>query len=256
MPKPANLRTITQRKDDIDAIINAIGQHQGGYVSFGRFQSYIDSITLPESIRAGDEYVSITEPVLVLKRKVSVLRELFQKPYFHIARKIRIKFHWDGIHILGANMEEPNCFLMPIPFHNNEPHNWFLKLSCLKDCAPGKKSLYVSVEILRENLITSFVVFLAKTFAILSLLITLIFPILYFLSDTVRIYINNEIGVSGSGTISLAAVLIFSILIISKQFDEVFPRLVPDQNTPPLALTDSHSKDIVLFTLNVIKPRR
>ena len=256
MPRNATRRISTPSQGTVDILTEQIGQRQSGSVTFGKYKRYVEAITLPKSIRVGDEFVSITDPFLILKRDVSRWDEFFQKPYFHIARKIRIKFHWDGIHVLGANMEEPNSFVLPIPSKVEEQDNWFLKLSCLPDCSPGEKSLYVSVEILRENMITRLIVWIAKSLAMLSLLVTLSLPFLYFISDAMRLYINSQFGISGNGAISLAAVLIFSILIISKQFDEVFPRLVPDESASPLPLTDTNSKDIVLYALKVTSRRR
>lgn len=126
------------RQATLDMMTKRLRERQGGSITFGKYERYVDAIILPSSIRVGDEYVSIIKPFLILKRDISRWNEFFEKPYFHIARKIRIKFHWDGIHVLGANMEEPNCFVFPIPSQINEQHNWFLKLSCLPDCAPGK----------------------------------------------------------------------------------------------------------------------
>lgn len=240
-------------QEEIDVALNKIGRNRDRSVAFGRYRQYIEEINLPRTIRAGDEYVSTTEPLLIIRRNLPVHWEIFQRPYFHVARKIRIKFHWDGLRVLGANMEEPNCFLMPVPFKAGVSSNWFLKLTCQPDCAPGNKSLYVSIEILRENLLLWLLAGCIKIISILSLLTTISLPFLYYASKAVRTYVNSEIGFTGTGTISLAAVIIFSIFILSRHMDDVLPTLMSDANTPPLIKTDSNSKRIMDYAIQVTK---
>ena len=210
---------------------------------YGNFSDFVKAINPPRQIGIGEEIVNTDEAFVIIKRNIPILREVFAKPYFFITQKVRLTFHWEGIHILGANMESPNCFVLPVPLNEEDEANWFLKVSCLSTCSPGEKPLYVSVEQLRENLILKGVSIIAKVFAVISLCALLVLPFLYFISDTVRMYINLAVfNQSTTSSITIASLALFSIIIFSKRFDEIFTTL--QHESPSLTVLKNGTKKI------------
>ena len=217
-------------------------RYQYTLVEWQDVRDFIDSINLPHQMYVGQEIVTTDNPVVVLRRRKSVIKEIFSRPIFCVTKKVRLTFHWEGIHVIGANMVTPNCFILPVPNKKNLG-NWYFKVSCLPTCAPGIKPLYITVDTLRENLILKEISVLSKVFAVLSLLALITLPFLYFINDTVRMYINlNITGKPGTGYITIASLILFSIIILSKRFDEIFTTLQQDKS---YLVTDEHGAKMI-----------
>jgi len=197
-------------------------------IPFGDFDDFIQRIDVPPKIVVGQEIVDPSDPIVVVKRKYSVLKEILTRPLFHIARKVRVRFHWEGIQVLGANMESPNCFVFPIPC--NQPANWYLKISCASSCPPGPRPLYVSIETLRQNLLLYAIWLLSKLVAGIALCAMAVLPFLYFRYQTARNFVDQlAFGRPASSDLTVAALVFFLIITFSKRFDEIFATLQKDE---------------------------
>ncbi|MEI6060527.1 MAG: hypothetical protein WCR72_07440 [Bacteroidota bacterium] len=147
-------------------IINCEVQREPTITGFGNPENYIKSISLPKELRVGEEFFTRIKSIVVIQRKTNPIIEIFKKPFFCITKQIRIQFHWEGIHVVGSYMEEPNKFLLPIPSHKGE-YNWFFKIISTGDAVPGFKPLYISIDTFHENV---FLKWMLKMFKIISLL--------------------------------------------------------------------------------------
>ncbi|MEW5939856.1 MAG: hypothetical protein ACOYZ8_00785 [Chloroflexota bacterium] len=220
-------------------------------VEFGDISNFIQEINIPRTIRVGSEIVSTTRPFLVLARKQSVLKEIFSKPFFSYTKRLRIRFHWNGLQVIGSGMESPNCFVLNVPSHNKTA-NWYLKLSCLPDCSTGEKPLYISVDAYRENIFLKAMSMLTKLVAALALIITVALPFLYYLSDSIRMYINRAIiGEADTGYVTIMALVVFSFVLFSKRIDEIFSSLFQEHIT--VFLIERGVKMITLQGIRVLK---
>jgi hypothetical protein len=206
------------------------------------YGDFIKTINIPDNIYIGEEVVNTNTPMIIIHRNKKILRELFSRPLFNYTKKIRIRFHWEGIHVIGANMENPNSFIFPIPV-NSEVNNWFLKMVCLPDCSEGVKPLYVSVDTFRENLVLRLISISAKIVAIIALFSLILLPFIYTKSDAVNNYIEKEIlGNQSVNNITLPVLFLFIIVLFSKRFDEIFTTL--KQDTEKLVLFEKGGKAI------------
>lgn len=223
---------------------NLVGESSNHYrfVDAGEIENFIQQITLPSVIEVGEEIVSKERPFLILTRRKSMLSEIFSSPSLSYTKKLRIKFHWNGLQVLGSHMESPNCFIFDVPAHNTKT-SWYLKLSCLPDCTPGEKPLYISVDAYKENIIIKSLSVLLKIVAVITFLLTLALPFIYYLSDSVRAYINQAIfGEAISQNITLIALILFSFILLSRRLDEIFTTIL--QKPVTIVLTESGTKMI------------
>jgi hypothetical protein len=236
----------THNPDDADGLIKEIKrgnfhvsnpQANSGEIltAFQNVQDFIRFIHLPPKICVGDEYVSTTEPTIILIRGKRPIRELFSWPLFHVTKKIRVRFHWDGIEVLGSNMESPNCFLFSIPEKYMETYKWYLKISCLPTCSTGKKTLYLSIETLSENLLLKVISIISKFLAIVALLACVCLPFFYYFSSSVKANIDQLVYSEPQvGYLSIPALILFVIILFSKQMDDSFSTLLNKERDPGL----------------------
>jgi hypothetical protein len=150
--------------------------HQDGSRLLRSYQQAGDliySISFPKNLRPGDEFLP-TRPTVVLKRNLSKLKEFFTWPFGFITKKIRIEFFWNGIEIVGSNMEKPNVLVLPFPDKTGEEANWYLKTICKGDCPPGMKPIYISIDTLHENQINKYILKFFKLISLCFLLAILI----------------------------------------------------------------------------------
>lgn len=185
---------------------------------YGNPGNYIKSINLPHQLQIGEEYVSESTPVIILKRELSIIREFFQRPYFSIAKEIRVQFHWEGIKIVGSYMEEPNKFVFPLPTKKGEhnEHNWYLKVICSNDAKPGFKPLYVSIDTFSENMLLKWTLKLFKILSLIALLGIVIIGIFYKNTILGAIVFKDDLFTSDSMIVKgLSPFFVFLVLLIA-----------------------------------------
>lgn len=135
-------------------------------VSFGKPSKYIQRITLPYYMEKGEEFTP-ENAVIILQRKIRRIKEFFCNPLFRVAAQLRIQFHWSGIEVVGSSMEEPNCFIFDIPKKYDHYNPWYLKIISLPSSSMGLKPLYISVDVIYENIVVKFFAFFMRLITII-----------------------------------------------------------------------------------------
>jgi hypothetical protein len=199
-------------------------------VSLSRASDYISDVRFPETIKQGEEYISFNNPTLILTRRISRFKEFFSKPIGYTTKRIKVRFHWEGIDVVGSNMEEPNIFNLPLPTKKGLDNSirWYLKTICKPDCPPGRKYLYISIDTFHENQISKFFLYATKyiaTLILLGILITIPLVMIFQKELTVnsflQIILNNK-DIPSITTLSPVALLFVLLIIFWEKIDSAF----------------------------------
>lgn len=165
-------------------------EHKYEVDGFGTFPEFINYVALPEEMKKGEEYFSFSTPIIQIQRKRGVGNELI-KNRFWLTTKIRIHFHWNGIEILGSNMDSPNTFTLPVP-KDKLPRNWYFKVGCQKETSSGLKRLYVSFDTIHENIFLKWFLLLVKYIGLCAILSILIMSLFFRNSELFNMFLFKD----------------------------------------------------------------
>lgn len=103
-------------------------------LSFGNIDDYIEEITIPEQIYAGEEK---TVPLITLKGRKK-------------EEKIRVTFIWNDLEVIGVNCKNPNQFIVKTPKKKSE---YYLKVHAKSDIKKLRfRPLYLTVDKIKHNI--------------------------------------------------------------------------------------------------------